>query len=373
MAALTVTALTKRYPGGEAPAVDDLSFTLETGQFGVLLGPSGAGKTTTLSLIAGITPPDSGEVALDGDPLDGVPPEQRDIAMVFENYALYPHMSVRRNIAFPLRAPVRAGSMSRSQIDQRVQEVARTLRITELLDRLPSQLSGGQRQRVALGRALARRPRLLLLDEPITHLDAKLRHEMRTELKRIQRELGVTTLYATPDQADALALADLVIVLGQGRAWQLGPPDDLFRRPAHVRVAQSLGDPRMNLLAGLLIDDRVRVLGQDLPVAELPDLLPDTRPVTRYPAEVLAGIRPAHVEVLTTPQPAAMAGRVLLHHRLGHKDVLHVEVDGELVRAVTPAGEERQPGDPIWLRFPAKHVHLFDPGTGWALRAKARR
>jgi ABC-type sugar transport system ATPase subunit len=348
--------LTLNAAGKEFAGLRDISFTVDDGQFGVLLGPSGAGKTTTLAMIAGLVAPDSGEVSLGGDNLDGVPPERRDIAMVFENYALYPHFTVRRNLAFPLRAPARSEHLSRAEIERRVREVAGTLRIEHLLDRLPAQLSGGQRQRVALGRALVRRPRLLLLDEPITHLDAKLRHEMRTELKRIQRDLGVTALYATPDQGDALALADVVIVLDGGRIQQIGSPDDVYERPANVTVAQFLGDPRMNLLPGESTGDGVSVLGTKIPAMGGPA------------GEVLVGVRPGHMEFSTGPLDGGAPGRVLLAQTLGYVDVVYVDVAGTTVRAIVPAGTGARPGDTAWVRLPAGHVHLFAPGTGRALR-----
>ncbi|WP_089156428.1 ABC transporter ATP-binding protein [Micromonospora sp. NBS 11-29] len=355
METLTVTGVTKTF-GGPRPAVDELSFTLGGGEFGVVVGPSGAGKTTLLNMIAGLVPPDTGEITLDGASLAGTAPERRDIAMVFENYALYPHLSVRRNLEFPLRAPVRRGTLSRSQITDRVTQVAETLRIPHLLDRLPSQLSGGQRQRVSLGRALVRRPRLLLLDEPITHLDAKLRHEMRTELKRIQRELGVTTLYATPDQSDALALADLVVVLDAGRAWQVGTAADVYERPANVTVARTLGDPRINLLPGRRDAAGVTVLGQRVDADHGP-----AGPVT-------VGVRPGDVELSTEPLAGAAAGRVLLAQTLGYQDVVYVDVEGATVRATVPAGIVARPGDPAWVRLPAARLHVFEAASGQALR-----
>ncbi|WP_213450656.1 ABC transporter ATP-binding protein [Rhizomonospora bruguierae] len=355
MEALTITGVTKGF-GGPRPALSDLSFTLAAGQFGVLLGPSGAGKSTALNVVAGLLTPDAGEVTLGGSSLHDVPPERRDIAMVFENYALYPHYSVRKNLEFPLKAPVRRGKLTKAQIAERVRQVADTLRIGHLLDRLPSQLSGGQRQRVSLGRALVRRPRLLLLDEPITHLDAKLRHEMRTELKRIQRELGVTTLYATPDQGDALALADVVVVLDSGRAHQIGSAQDVYERPADVTVARFLGDPRMNLLQGTGSAGSVSVLGTTVELPGAPD------------GPVLLGVRPNHVRFSAEPVDGGAAGRVLLAQTLGYVDVVYVDVAGTTVRAIVPAGTGAHPGTPAWVRVPARHVYLFEPDTGQALR-----
>jgi ABC-type sugar transport system ATPase subunit len=355
MEALVVSGVTKSFSGSR-PALHDLNLTLAGGQFGVLLGPAGAGKTTALNIVAGLTTPDAGAVTLGGSDLHETPPERRDIAMVFENYALYPHFTVRKNLQFPLRAPARTERLSKAQIDARVQEVADTLRIGHLLERLPSQLSGGQRQRVSLGRALVRRPRLLLLDEPITHLDAKLRHEMRTELKRIQRDLGVTTLYATPDQGDALALADLVIVLDEGNVRQIGSAEDVYERPANVTVASFLGDPRMNLLEGQGSALGVTVLDTLIPVPALPH------------RKVVVGVRPGHVEFSLAAMDGGAAGKVLLAQTLGYVDVVYVDVAGTTVRAIVPAGTGARPGTPAWVRFPAAHSHLFETGTGQTLR-----
>jgi ABC-type sugar transport system ATPase subunit len=354
MEALDVRGLTKSY-GSAVPAVRELSFALPPGGFGVLLGASGAGKTTVLNAIAGLVRPDAGEVSIAGEPVAGVPPERRDVAMVFENYALYPHLTVRRNLEFPLRAPVRSRQLSSAELTDRVRGVAETLRIDHLLDRLPAQLSGGQRQRVSLGRALVRRPKLLLLDEPITHLDAKLRHEMRTELKRVQRDLRVTTLYATPDQADALALGDVVVVLHEGVAQQVGPPTDVWERPATARVAGMIGDPRMNLLPAAVAGGRLRVAG----------LVLVDPPATDGP--LVVGVRPADVHVGAQGGPGTAAGRVVLHQRLGRDEVLHVDVGGSLVRAMVPAGADHPLGSAVHLRLPADRLFFFDGRTGRAL------
>lgn len=358
MQALQVDGVSKTF--GQVEALADVSFSLDAGAFGVLLGPSGAGKTTLLNTIAGLERPDQGSVAIGGADVAGVQPERRDVAMVFENYALYPHLTVRKNLEFPLRAPVRSGQLSKAEITDRVEQVADTMRMGHLLDRLPSQLSGGQRQRVSLGRALVRRPRLLLLDEPITHLDAKLRHEMRTELKRLQRDLGTTTLYATPDQGDALALADLVVVMHGGRVWQVAPPDQAYREPANLRVAESLGDPRMNLLPGKAAAGVIDVLGVSLS-------RPDGGRTAQSLGDVLVGVRPQDVTLCAGEERGAAAGTVLLRQTLGFSDVLMVDVDGVVVRVMGDHLGHMQPGDRAWLRLAVAKLHLFDPATGAAL------
>ena len=358
MESLDVRGLTVSYEPTR-PAVRELSFSLPAGGFGVLLGASGAGKTTVLNAIAGLVRPDSGDVVVGDRTLAGVPPERRDVAMVFENYALYPHKTVRKNLEFPLRAPVRAGELDAAGIAARVAEVAATLRIDHLLDRLPSQLSGGQRQRVSLGRALVRRPRLLLLDEPITHLDAKLRHEMRTELKRIQRELRITTLYATPDQADALALGDLVVALHEGEPQQVGPPAEVWEQPANVVVAGMMGDPRMNLLPVIADGVRGSAAGMALP-----------RPPAGG-AAVVVGVRPADVLLGDRPGPDAAAGRVVLDQRLGRDQVLHLDVAGRTIRAVVPAGSGHRMGSTVQVRLPPDRLFWFDERTGRALGREA--
>jgi ABC-type sugar transport system ATPase subunit len=359
MEALHLSNVSKTY-GASAPAVQDLTFALEAGQFGVLVGPSGAGKTTVLNMIAGIIQPDVGELVIGNKSTAGIAPEDRDVAMVFENYALYPHKTVRKNLEFPLRAPRRRKDLSKDEIHQRVTEVAKTLGIDRLLDRLPSQLSGGQRQRVSLGRALVRRPRILLLDEPITHLDAKLRHEMRTELKRIQRDLGITTLYATPDQGDALALADVAVVLHEGRSWQIGTAYSIYHQPEHVRVAEIIGDPRMNILSGQLNKGHVHVLGTAVSA--------ERHPLGgHHSGPVLVGFRPNEVQLENHEEPGAVRGTVTLTQPLGYADVLYVDVAGTLVRVVSkPRLHAGGPGT-VWLRLPDESLHFFDPDTGSAI------
>ncbi len=244
MADVVTQSLTKRF--GKTVAVDQLSFACQDGELFVLLGPSGAGKTTTLNLIAGLVEPTSGKIFIGGRDAATLEPGDRDVAMAFESYALYPHFSVYENLAFPLRSPRTAGRYTPKALDERVRAIAGMLEIDELLGRMPTQLSGGQKQRVALGRALVREPAVFLLDEPIAHLDAKLRNRMHAELRRIQKQLGTTTIYATPDYAEAMAMADRLAVAHEGRAVQVGPPLEVYFNPANEFVARFMGDPPMN-------------------------------------------------------------------------------------------------------------------------------
>ena len=237
---------------GDTTAVDDLSFSCREGETIVLLGPTGAGKTTTLRTIAGLEDVDRGEILLDGEAVNHLPPEQREIAMFFENYALYSHMTVGQNIAYPLKAPIRRKQFNARAVKQRTLEVARLLQIEELLDRKPSQLSGGQKQRTALGRTLIRNPKVFLLDEPIAHLDAVLRHRMRGEMKKIFKHLNVSVIYVTHDYREALSIGDRIIVLDKGRMIQIGNNDDIYNKMDNIFIARMVGDPPMNIMDGTI-------------------------------------------------------------------------------------------------------------------------
>src|SRR5437660_1607162 len=241
MAEIVLDHVSKSYPDG-ATAVKDLNIPIADGEFVILVGPSGCGKTTTLNMIAGLEDISSGELRIGGERVNERAPKDRDIAMVFQSYALYPHMTVRQNIAFPLTL----AKMKKGEIAQKVEETAKTLDLTELLDRKPSQLSGGQRQRVAMGRAIVRHPKAFLMDEPLSNLDAKLRVQMRGEIARLQRRLGTTTVYVTHDQTEAMTLGDRVVVMHGGVAQQIGTPDELYERPVNLFVAGFIGSPAMN-------------------------------------------------------------------------------------------------------------------------------
>jgi len=287
MAEIVLDHVNKSYADGAA-AVKDLSITIADGEFLILVGPSGCGKTTTLNMIAGLEDISSGELRIGGERMNEKGPKDRDIAMVFQSYALYPHMTVRQNIAFPLTL----AKMEKSEIAQKVEETAKTLDLTELLDRKPSQLSGGQRQRVAMGRAIVRHPKAFLMDEPLSNLDAKLRVQMRGEIARLQRRLGTTTVYVTHDQTEAMTLGDRVVVMHGGVAQQIGTPDELYERPANLFVAGFIGSPAMNFFPATLTST-----GLTLAFGEVM-LTPEVQQVIgRHPKteNIIVGVRPEHL------------------------------------------------------------------------------
>ncbi|HYB80618.1 MAG TPA: ATP-binding cassette domain-containing protein, partial [Mycobacterium sp.] len=259
MAEIVLDHVSKSYPDG-AMAVQDLSITIADGEFLILVGPSGCGKTTTLNMIAGLEDISSGELRIDGERMNEKAPKDRDIAMVFQSYALYPHMTVRQNIAFPLTL----AKMKKSEIAQKVEETAKILDLTDFLDRKPSRLSGGQRQRVAMGRAIVRHPKVFLMDEPLSNLDAKLRVQMRSEIARLQKRLGTTTVYVTHDQTEAMTLGDRVVVMHGGVAQQIGTPDELYAYPANLFVAGFIGSPATNFFPATLTP-----IGLTLPFGEV--------------------------------------------------------------------------------------------------------
>jgi multiple sugar transport system ATP-binding protein len=288
MAEIVLDRVTKSYPNG-AMAVKDLSITIADGEFIILVGPSGCGKSTTLNMIAGLEEISSGELRIGGDRVNEKAPKDRDIAMVFQSYALYPHMTVRQNIAFPLTL----AKVKKADIAEKVDETAKILDLTDFLDRKPAQLSGGQRQRVAMGRAIVRDPKAFLMDEPLSNLDAKLRVQMRSEIARLQNRLGTTTVYVTHDQTEAMTLGDRVVVLLGGVAQQIGTPEELYNSPANLFVAGFIGSPAMNFFPATMTDVGVRLpFGEITLTQEVHDLL------AQHPKanNVVVGIRPEHLE-----------------------------------------------------------------------------
>lgn len=288
MAEIVLDHVNKSYPDGHT-AVRDLNLTIADGEFLILVGPSGCGKTTTLNMIAGLEDISSGELRIAGERVNEKAPKDRDIAMVFQSYALYPHMTVRQNIAFPLTL----AKMRKADIAQKVSETAKILDLTNLLDRKPSQLSGGQRQRVAMGRAIVRHPKAFLMDEPLSNLDAKLRVQMRGEIAQLQRRLGTTTVYVTHDQTEAMTLGDRVVVMYGGIAQQIGTPEELYERPANLFVAGFIGSPAMNFFPA-----RLTAIGLTLPFGAV-TLAPEVQGVIAAhpkPENVIVGVRPEHIQ-----------------------------------------------------------------------------
>ena len=289
MAEIVLDHVTKSYADGAA-AVKDLSITIADGEFIILVGPSGCGKSTTLNMIAGLEDITEGELRIGGDRVNEKAPKDRDIAMVFQSYALYPHMTVRQNIAFPLTL----AKMSKADIAAKVEETARILDLTELLDRKPGQLSGGQRQRVAMGRAIVRNPKAFLMDEPLSNLDAKLRVQMRSEIARLQNRLGATTVYVTHDQTEAMTLGDRVVVMLAGVAQQIGTPDELYNRPTNLFVAGFIGSPAMNFFPASFTDGGVQLsFGDEI---LLPPEALETLANHHQVNNLIVGIRPEHLE-----------------------------------------------------------------------------
>ena len=345
MASVELQGLTKRF--GSLAVVDDVSLRIDHGRLVCLLGPSGCGKTTTLRLIAGLEEPTEGRILIGGRDVTRVDPGDRDVAMVFQSYALYPHMTVRENIAFPLRMV----GFSRDQIVQSVKEAATRVRIEHLLERKPGQLSGGQQQRCALARAIVRKPALFLLDEPLSNLDAKLRVETRVELKRLQRALNVTAVYVTHDQEEALSLSDRLAVFMDGRIVQVGTPEEVFSRPATVEVAGFLGNPPMNLLPARLENGRATIEGVTLEVPALSAF--GTR-------EVTLGIRPSAVRFTAHGLPAT----VTMCETLGEDLFADLTVGERLVRAKLNGTERPAEAAQVQIAFDSRALHVFDKQTG---------
>ncbi|HSC22488.1 MAG TPA: ABC transporter ATP-binding protein [Casimicrobiaceae bacterium] len=331
---------------GALTVLKGVDLDIRPGEFFALLGPSGSGKTTTLRILAGLESHDAGSVILDGRDVTGSEPGERDVAMVFQSYALYPHMSVYDNIAFPLRM-VRTPAR---EVDRAVRESAARVKIEHLLERKPGQLSGGQQQRAALARAIVRKPTLFLLDEPLSNLDAKLRRETRVELRKLQRALDVTALYVTHDQEEAMTIADRLAVFMDGHVVQVGTPEEVFRRPATVDVATFLGSPPMNLLPARLAGHDAVIEGHRVPLAS----------DHGSERDVLLGVQPSRIEIATDGLPA----QVDLVEQLGDSVIVDLALGATRVRAKLPERTRLAEGARVHLRFDPADVHLFDPATG---------
>jgi sn-glycerol 3-phosphate transport system ATP-binding protein len=361
--------ITKVFPNGTT-AVDALTCTIADGEFMVLVGPSGCGKTTALRMIAGLEEPTSGAIAIGGKVVNGVSPRDRDIAMVFQNYALYPHKTVLQNLAFGLRQH----KVPNAEIVERVREVSSLLTLDELLDRKPAQLSGGQRQRVAMGRALARSPRVFLLDEPLSNLDAQLRTQLRTDLKQLHQQFQITTVYVTHDQVEAMTLGDRIAVMSGGKLLQMGAPQEIYRRPANVFVAGFIGSPPMNLLKASAADGRVHAGDLELTVPGA------------AAGELVIGVRPEALRLVTdATEDQVMHVRTDVVELLGHETIVYGSIRGENAATASsgagsslPSGRakiiarldaRRQPavGETITLAMSLDDVHLFDATSGQAV------
>jgi multiple sugar transport system ATP-binding protein len=355
--AVRLERLEKRFGRGARAvvAVRDLSIDIGEREFFTFVGPSGCGKTTTLRMIAGLETPTSGRIRFGDADVTALPPQKRDIAMVFQDIALFPYMTVRQNIGYPLRI----AGLRQAAIHEKVERVAATLGLSDKLAMKPGQLSGGQQQRVAIGRAIVKEPKVLLMDEPLSALDARLRVEMRTEILRLHREIASTIIYVTHDQVEAMTMSTRVAVMDGGEALQVDPPRTIFRHPRSMTVATFIGTPAMNIVpaavvatdAGVFVD----LLGLQLPVP------PRHRPAVQGLERVEAGLRPQALR-LTAPGPDRITGRVFLREPLGLEDEVLVESrDGTRVKAVTASGEEFPEGAAVGLEFAPRDLYLFHP------------
>jgi multiple sugar transport system ATP-binding protein len=357
MTAVVLQHLSRRYR--ETTAVDSLDLEIVDKEFVVLLGPSGCGKTTTLNMIAGTDAPTSGHILFDSRPIEHVPPEKRNVAMVFQSIALYPHKTVYENIAFPLRM----ARVARAEIDERVRAAAKLLRIGDLLNRRPHELSGGQRQRVALGRATVRDPVVFLFDEPLSALDAKLRGEMRVEIKKLHERLGATFIYVTHDQVEALAMADRIAVMDGGKLRQFGTPDEVYRRPANISVARFIGSPGMNLITGRPVENAGKFGFQGSRVTIPLDEAMAAAARVRQGALTL-GVRPEGLSINASGLPLLGEGRVYAVEPLGSDqfvDVTYGSGDGaELIKVRTRPDARFRVGDAISLNASPADIYLFD-------------
>jgi sn-glycerol 3-phosphate transport system ATP-binding protein len=353
MAEVVFHRVTKVFDGA-VTAVDELDHAIGDGEFMVLVGPSGCGKTTALRMVAGLEAPTSGTIEIGGRVVNDLSPKARDIAMVFQNYALYPHMTVEQNIAFGLR---RHG-FPRGEIAGRVREVSAMLDLHELLRRKPAQLSGGQRQRVAMGRAIARHPQVFLLDEPLSNLDAKLRTQLRADLKRLHQEVRTTSVYVTHDQVEATTLGERIAVMNKGRLQQVGTPREVYARPANLFVAGFIGSPPMNLVPGRVSDGELHVDGPK--VGEAPAAIDCAEPVV--------GLRPEALRIRRDGSGTAGLRYVVdIAEPMGHEVIVHGRIGtdaGTEVVARLDARDEPRPGDVIELTFEPEDLHLFDPASG---------
>ena len=360
MVKVTLKNITKVF--GKVVAVNNLNLEVRDGEFVALLGPSGCGKTTTLLMIAGIYRPTKGRIYFNDEDVTFLPPKDRNIGMVFQSYALYPHMTVYDNIAFPLKLK----KVPKNEIDKKVREIAKLLRIDNLLNRKPAQLSGGQQQRVALGRALAKEPDVLLLDEPLSNLDAKLRVLMRAELKRLQKELKITTIYVTHDQVEAMSMADRIAVMNAGRLQQYAVPEKLYNKPANIFVAGFIGNPPMNFIDGTVYskDGRFFFDSGEFTI-ELSKEIGEI--VTSKASEVVMGFRPEHVKISLSEQPNSVEGLVYVVEPLGRDVVVNVKIGGIVVKILASPDLNLEPGQKIWLVFDQRKLHFFDKKSGLSL------
>lgn len=375
MAVVTLDHVSKRFPGGGAPAVDDVTLTIRDGEFMVLLGPSGCGKSTTLRMIAGLESITSGTIAIDGEVMNGVPAKNRDIAMVFQSYALYPHMNVRDNLAFGLRRR----NIDKNEIQRRVHHVADMLGLTPFLERKPFALSGGQRQRVALGRAIVRDPKVFLFDEPLSNLDAALRVRTRNELIKQYHRLAVTMIYVTHDQVEAMTMGTRICVMNKGKVVQVGEPIEVYRNPADTFVASFIGSPPMNLMKAKIAAKDAKPVARFASTSAALPLYSERDLMALTGGEAVIGFRPEDI-IMNPPAGgnaagyAAVAAKVIAAEPLGAETLLVLSVGEGNEEMIARVGRDNRAkaGESLKVYLDLAEAHLFDPGTTRALPRSAR-
>ena len=354
MVDLKIENLTKIYGG--TTALDRFSIDIKSGELMVLLGPSGCGKTTAIRCIAGLIPPTNGQIHLGNKKINELSPKDRDVAMVFQNYALYPHMSVRDNIAFPLKMRKK----SKSHIQEKVIQMAELLGIKDLLDRKPKELSGGQMQRVALGRALVREPKLFLMDEPLSNLDAKLRTHMRTEIKKLQKKIGITTLYISHDQVEAMSMADRIAIMKNGNIQQIGTPIEVYHQPNNIFVGQFIGNPQMNLINGSVRDKSLFLFSQPIIIQPIDKILLEKQLTPKF----IIGIRPRDVDILKKTDITTgirLQGIVVFIEMLGDDTTIEVKIGPDsLLVTINNILNTFYVGDKIEIGIEYSKMHFFD-------------
>ena len=358
MSGVSIESVFKRY--GAVQVVHGIDLTVEEKEFVVLVGPSGCGKSTTLRMIAGLEEISEGEIVIDGRVVNRIAPKDRDVAMVFQNYALYPHLNVAENMAFGLRIR----RMPKDEIKKQIADVADILGLTEYLDRRPADLSGGQRQRVAMGRAIVRHPKVFLFDEPLSNLDAKLRTQMRAEIRRLHNRLGVTSVYVTHDQVEAMTLADRIVVMNDGRIEQVGTPMELFNNPVNTFVAGFLGSPPMNQMRGTLTESGAKIGDHEVRI-------PGTSS-GQAGRDVVVGIRPEHISLTAGPETSPLPIALDLVEPLGSEALLHGSFgETPMVLKVETHGDVSNLSGVDQVHVPSSLVYLFDAETGSSIRAQA--
>jgi multiple sugar transport system ATP-binding protein len=357
LAKVAIKQLTKHF--GKVVAVDNLNLEIQDKEFVVLLGPSGCGKTTVLRCIAGLESPDKGQIYIGNRLVNKLEPKQRDIAMVFQTYALYPHMTVFQNLSFPLEN----ANLPKETIKEKVEKTAKLLRIENLLQRRPKQLSGGQRQRVALGRAMVREPKVFLMDEPLSNLDAKLRVYMRAELKKLQKELGITTIYVTHDQVEAMTMGDRVAILNSGALQQYGKASDIYFHPVNVFVAGFIGTPPTNFFDCTLLKGKPYIFDAGPFKYPVPEALREK--AENWPSSLVLGVRPQDVLVhLKPPKGEGIKATLEIDEPLGDRAVLDLKIGEYLVKTLVLPDFKAEIGDELWVKFQSDKIYVFDKATG---------